>query len=162
MQTKSAISRIAGALVAPLVFACGAYAAELASHEHHAAGLTALKLNAGKKWATDEPLRKGMEEIRNAIAADKETIHAGKMSAAKYDALAKKIDGQVVYAVQNCKLPSDADAQLHLILGEMTHGLDAAKGKDKKISRRAGVEKIIASLTAYDKHFDHPGWRALN
>ena len=161
MQTKFIINRIAGVLVASLAFTFGAYAAEPAGHQHDAAGLTTLKLNAGKKWATDEPLRKGMEEIRNAVAADEESIHASKMSAAKYDALAKKIDDQVVYVVQNCKLPADADANLHLILAEMTQGLNAVKGKDKKISRRAGVEKIVASLNAYDKHFDHPGWRAL-
>jgi hypothetical protein len=162
MHAKSYISRIAGLFIASVALAFGAYAAEPVGHQHDAAGLAALKLNAGKKWGTDEPLRKGMEEIRNAVAADKETIHAGKMNAAKYDALARTIDGQVVYIVENCKLPSDADAQLHLVLAEVTQGLDAVKGKAKKISRRAGVERIVASLNAYDKHFDHPGWRALN
>jgi len=163
MQTKSAINRIVGVLVASFALTFGAYAAEPAvRHEHEAAGLSALKLDAGKKWATDEPLRKGMAEIRNAVAADKETINAGKMGAAKYGALAKKIDGQVVYIVQNCKLPSEADAQLHMILSEMAQGLDAVRGKDKKVNRRAGAEKIVASLDAYNKYFDHPGWRALN
>ena len=162
MQTRSAISRIAGVLAASVVLACGAYAAGPAGHhEHEAAGLSALKLDAGRKWATDAPLRKGMMEIRNAIAADKETIHAGRMNAAKYDALAKKVDGHVAYIVENCKLPPEADAQLHLVLAEMTQGLDAVKGKDKKVNRRAGVEKIIASLAAYNRYFDHPGWKRL-
>jgi hypothetical protein len=163
MQTNSAVGRIAGVLIASVALTFDAYAAEPAGHhEHGAAGLTALKLNSGKKWGTDEPLRKGMAEIRNAVAADKETIHAGKMSAAKYDVLANKIDGQVAYVVQNCKRPPEADAQLHMILAEMAQGLDAARGKDKKVNRRAGVENIIASLGAYNKNFDHPGWRALN
>jgi hypothetical protein len=163
MQTKSVISRIAGVFMASAIFAFGAHAAEPAvHHEHEAAGLSALKLNAGKKWVPDAPLRKGMAEIRSAVAADQEAIHAGKMSTAKYNALATKIDGQVVYIVRNCKLSPDADAQLHMILAEMAQGLDAVKGKDKTVNRRAGAERIAASLDAYGNYFDHPGWRALN
>ena len=149
-------------LVAAFALGAGVPTFAADAHQHAAGETTKLMLNQGKKWASDEPLRKGMAEIRDAIAAEKETIHGGKMSAAKYDALAKKIDGQLADVVQNCKLPPEADAQLHLVLAEMMQGLDGIKGKDKKANRRAGVERIIASLDAYNKHFDHPGWRALD
>lgn len=162
MQSKTVIRGTACVLIASAALAFGAVAAEPPGHRHETAGLATLKLDAGKKWGTDAPLRKGIEGIRTAIAADKAAIHAGKMSPAKYDALAGKVDGQVAFIVQNCKLSPEADAQLHLVIGEMMQGVDAIRGKDKKASRRAGVEKIVASLNAYDKHFDHPGWRGLN
>ena len=75
-------------------------------------------------------------------------------------ALAKKIETQVAYMIQYCKLPADADAQLHLVIADLTAGADAMKGKDAA-ARKAGAEKIVAALDAYGKHFDHPGWRAV-
>ncbi len=148
-------------LAAAFAFGAGVPAFAADAHQHAADELTQLTLDHGRKWATDEPLRKGMTEIRNAVAADQDAIHAGKMSAARYDALAKKIDGQLADVVQNCKLPPAADAQLHLVLAEVIRGQEAIKGQDKKLDRRAGVVKVIGALDAYNKHFDHPGWRGL-
>ena len=37
-------------------------------HEHEAADAGLLVLDHGAKWATDAPLRSGMEQIRNLIA----------------------------------------------------------------------------------------------
>ena len=130
-------------------------------HSQESAGLRALKLNAGKKWETDAPLRKGMSEIRDAFARDKDAIHAGKMSAQRYAALAKTIDTQVAYMVANCKLPPEADAQLHLIIAELMQASSAMQGKDKKVPARAGAEKAAAAIAAYGRHFDHPGWKPL-
>ncbi|MBS0338577.1 MAG: hypothetical protein JSS40_17600 [Proteobacteria bacterium] len=151
----------AGVLAASAALAFGALAAEPAGHHHEAAGLSTLKLNGGQKWATDAPLRKGMEDIRNAIADRKDAIHAGKLTPAKYAALADRIDAQVAYMVQNCKLAPEADAQLHAVIGEMMEGTEAARGKVRKVDRHAGVDKVVAALEAYNKHFDHPGWRGL-
>ncbi|MCB1762674.1 MAG: hypothetical protein KDI43_16320 [Gammaproteobacteria bacterium] len=150
---------LAAALASVFAFCAGIPAFAADAHQHAAGEPTKLTLDHGKKWATDEVLRKGMTEIRNAVAADEEAIHTGKMSAARYDALAKKIDGQLADVVQNCKLPPEADAQLHLVLAEMIQGQEAIKGQDKKPDRRAGVVKVIDALDAYNKHFDHPGWR---
>lgn len=138
-----------------------AVAAETGAHGHEGATLQALKLDAGRKWATDAPLRKGMTDIRNAVIADKEAIRAGKLGETRYDVLAKKIDDSVAYIVKNCKLPPEADANLHLIIAEIMQASDAIKGRDRQVSRRAGVEKVIAALEAYDKYFDHPGWQPL-
>jgi hypothetical protein len=130
-------------------------------HQHEGATTQALELNAGKKWETDAPLRKGMSDIRNAIAGDKNAIHAGKLSDAQYDALAKKVDTQIAYIVQNCKLPPEADAQLHLVIAQIAEGSEAMKGRDKNATRRAGAEKVVAALNAYGRHFQHPGWPSL-
>lgn len=136
-------------------------AAESGTHQHEGAAGQAIKLDAGKKWTIDAPMREGMTGIRDAIAADRQSVHAGKMSAAKYDALAQKIDNQVAYMVQNCKLPPEADANLHRVLAEIMEGSELIKGRDKKAGRRAGVEKVVVALDAYNRHFDHPGWRGL-
>jgi hypothetical protein len=138
-----------------------AAAATAQVHQHEGAATQELKLDAGKKWETDAPLRKGMSEIRNAIVADKSAIHAGKLSDARYDALAKRVDAQVAYMIANCKLRPEADAQLHLVIAQIVEGSEAMKGKAKGATRRAGAEKIVAALNAYGNHFEHPGWTSL-
>ena len=157
MQTRNVVFAAVVAAALALGSATG-YAAS-GAHQHEGAASGALKLNAGKKWQTDAPLRKGMTEIRAAVQADKAAIHAGKMTPARYNALAKKVESQVAYMVENCKLPPEADAQLHLIIADLSSGVDAMKGTDAK-ARRGGAEKIVAALSAYGTYFDHPGWRA--
>ena len=152
----SATAALVGALLLPVP----ALSAKPATHQH-AAGAHELTLDAGKKWATDQPLRKDMGEIRKAVAADKKAIHAGKETGAGYEALAGKIEGQVSYIVQNCKLKPEADAQLHVLIGEMMQGVDILRGKDPESKRELGVEKIVTALNSYPKYFDHPGWQPL-
>jgi hypothetical protein len=152
------------AIMVSLVLAMGsAMPAVMAAdvHSHEGAESQTLKLNAGKKWATDTPLRKGTTEIRDAIAKEKGAIDAGKLGDAGYDALANKIDAQVGYIVTNCKLPPEADAQLHLVLAEIMHGSSAMKGQEKGVARQTGAKKIVVALDAYSRHFDHPGWKGL-
>ena len=147
-------------LAAALALGTITHAAAADAHGHDGSAIGALKLNAGKKWQTDAPLRKGMSEIRAAIGADKAAIETGKMTPDRYSALAKKIESQVAYMIENCKLTPDADAQLHLIIADLASGSDGMKGKDAA-ARKAGAEKVIAALDAYGKYFDHPGWRPV-
>jgi hypothetical protein len=133
------------------------------THKHEPAGAAAhkLQLNQGKKWATDEPLRKGMSEIRALILANDEAIHKGKLTREGYAALGAKVEAQVAYMVANCKLDPQADANLHLVLAEVIAGADAMKGAEKKSAPRAGAGKVVAALNAYGRYFDHPGWTKL-
>jgi hypothetical protein len=117
-------------LAAALALGTITHAAAADAHGHDGSAIGALKLNAGKKWQTDAPLRKGMSEIRAAIGADKAAIETGKMTPDRYSALAKKIESQVAYMIENCKLTPDADAQLHLIIADLASGSDGMKGKD--------------------------------
>lgn len=138
--------------------AAGGWAAE---HAHEGHGAAELTLNDGKKWTTDESLRKGMGNIRAAMAKSLHPIHEGKLSAAEYDALARKLEGEVGYIVANCRLDQDADAQLHGVLAQLSEGIDQMKGADKAANRQDGAVKVIRALDAYGKHFDHPGWKSL-
>lgn len=146
---------IAAMLAAPLT----TLAAD--SHDHGSAKQHKVELNAGKKWATDAPLRQAMTALRTSTTAILPSAHAGKASAENYDAYGKVVAGQVTYIVQNCKLDPKADAQLHLVIGDIMTGAAIAEGKQPDQQRASGVVKVAQALNAYGKHFDHGGWQAI-
>lgn len=135
-------------------------AAEMAAHDHGTAP-SRLQLNAGKKWATDAPLRKGMENIRNAMDAALQDIHASRLSAAQYTELAKKVNGEVNGIVASCKLDPQADAQLHIIIANTLEGAEVMQGKIKGSARQNGAVKILGALKNYAVYFDHPNWKPI-
>ena len=107
-----------------------------------------------------DPLRQGMTKTRDAVDAKLPAVHGGKMSAAQYDALGSRIDTQIAYIVQNCKLDPKADAALHVILAGLSEGNEILQGKQAKQKRSEGVVKVVHALEQYGSYFDHPGWRA--
>ena len=59
---------------------------------------------------------------------------------------------QVDFVVANCKLPEEADAQLHVVLAEILEGVDTMRaGAD----RLGGARRVVRALEAYGRHFDH-------
>ena len=102
----------------------------LAQHEHqqhkmHGSGgaVAQLQLKDGQKWQTDASLRSSMASIRAAFDADHPAIHAAKQTDAQYAALATHIDQQVKSIVANCRLPADADANLHFVVADLLQGV---------------------------------------
>ena len=132
----------------------GVVAAE--SHAH--APNVQLKLDNGKKWPTDEALRRGMGEIRTAMADSLPPIHANKYSPAAFGELAQRVQGQIDYVTANCKLPEAADQQLHIVLERILDGIAVMKA-DR--GRAEGAVKIVQALDLYGTHFDHAGWKPL-
>lgn len=130
------------------------------SHNSHAAN-SALTLNNGKKWATDEPLRKGMGNVRNLIEKHVHASHGKAAKNADYDALAKSLQNEVNQIFQNCRLDKKADAALHVILSDVLHGISVLQGK-QKAKRADGVTHIAHALENYNTYFDHPKWAALS
>lgn len=130
-------------------------------HSHHGAESAQLSLNNGKKWTTDDNLRKGMAAIRDALAADLHAIHGNKETAEQYGALAKKVDEQIEFMVNNCKLDPDADAMLHRVLARIIDGSRAMTQQKTSKGRHQGAEKIAHALQDYPTYFEHPGWRGL-
>jgi hypothetical protein len=163
MRPKLKLTALAAALAGAAILSLPAplSAAEEHKHEQSAATTHKLTLNKGKQWATDEPLRKGMGEIRSLVAAQEEAIHKAKLKPADYAALGSKIEGQVGYIVANCKLDPEADANLHIILEAMLEGTTAMQGKEKGQTPRQGAGKVVTALNEYGKYFDHPGWKRL-
>ena len=163
MSASKLIWKLAAAAGLALgIAATGVVAAEKNAHsQEHGAAPAKLTLNEGKKWATDAPLRQGMENIRKYMDASLRDIHEGKLSAAKYGELAKKVNGEVGGIVANCKLEPKADAQLHLVIADIGEGIEAMEGKAKKVKRQAGAVKVIGALEKYGAYFDHPGWHSI-
>jgi hypothetical protein len=154
-------------LLSVAALSCGlhaapAMAAEPAGHSHdHAQAPAALSLDAGRKWATDAPLRKAMSNVRSAMSKSLHAIDEGKFSTARYDALAKKINDEVAYMVSNCKLEPKADAQLHLIIADLLEGAEVMQGKVKAAKRHDGAVKVMGALENYGSYFDDPTWQPI-
>jgi hypothetical protein len=129
-------------------------------HEQTGAAVTRLELNAGAKWATDESLRSGMAAIRGAFDADHGAIHAGKESDAQYAVLADRIERQVQAIVANCKLPAEADANLHYIVADLLQGVSLMRGADPQRLRHDGAALVHGVLRAYPQYFDDADWQA--
>jgi hypothetical protein len=51
--------------------------AETRAHDHNAAALHEATLDQGRKWATDAPLRDGMDRIRARVEPQLAAAHAG-------------------------------------------------------------------------------------
>ena len=151
-------------LAASLSFAVAGHAAP-AAHEHdahadHGTPAT-LQLNAGKKWGTDEALRKSMGSIRHAVDASLHQIHENRLPPAGYGALASKVEGEVANIVANCKLEPQADAQLHLVVADLLSGAEQMAGKVKKAKRQDGAVKVIGALDKYAAFFDDPQFKPI-
>ena len=131
---------MSGLIALGLAFApVGALAAE--PHAH--AGAVEIKLDNGKKWPTDAALRRGMGEIRIAMSDALTPIHRNEFSAGAYEALAARVQAQVDYVIANCRLPEEADQQLHIVLEQILDGHRRHEGRD-----RAGAGRCQACAGA--------------
>lgn len=132
------------------------------SHDHaHGPddhGVSMLSLNGGKLWATDEPLRIGMQRIRDAVAPALVSYDQGNLHPEQAKALAEAVQGNVTYLIQNCKLAPKADAVLHIFITELMEGVALLSASP---SPNGGVAKLAEALREYPKYFDHPGWSPL-
>ena len=151
-------------LSAPLLFAFATQPvwADADAHDHHDLSSATLELNQGQKWAIDAPLRQGMNAIHGIVAGAIEQIHANQMSASGYQQLTTEINEQLAYIFENCELPADADAQLHIVLANVMHDLEAVEGKAEDKSPSDGVVGIAQMLNSYGDFFDHQGWQAID
>lgn len=151
--TRSLVIAVALALILPT---------QGGATNQHDAATHKLTLDNGKKWATDQALREGMTAIRDILALDLKSIGDASPPPAKLADIGKKIDTHVEYIVANCRLPAEADANLHIILMDIMAGSEAMQGKGDGISPAAGAEKITHALDVYITHFDHAGWKAFH
>jgi len=156
----------AGLLATVLVWASSSAVPAIAQHQHeheHDPGATAvasIELDAGRRWATDASLRAGMADIRAAFDADHPAIHDGKQTDAQYEALASRIELQVNSIVANCRLPPQADANLHYLIADLSQGVSLMRGQDPARSRHDGAALVHGALRAYVEFFDDPDWSA--
>lgn len=127
-------------------------------HEHDGHGSMELRLDNGSKWAVDAPLSRAMNNIGSAMHKEIGAIHSGELAEEKYAALAKKINNEVNYMVENCKLEPEADAQLHLVIAELMEGSTAM---ENKANARYGAVKVMGAIESYVTYFDDPNFKPI-
>jgi hypothetical protein len=116
--------------------------------------------NHGRKWATDDLLRKKMVEVRETVTSQFDAIDKGKMTLDDYNAMGATIEHQVVGIVAQCKLPAHADATFHLVVADLLAGAATLQGRTKKEPRQ-GTRMVITALNRYGDYFDQPGWTEI-
>ncbi|HEY1042857.1 MAG TPA: hypothetical protein VGE60_03255 [Telluria sp.] len=125
------------------------------SHDHHAEhAVKEIELDHGRRWATDAPLRAGMERIRAAVA----TATAQGLDDAKAQALVAAVEDGIAFMVRNCRLKPEADANLHVLLGRLAAAATAVKANPRAPD---GLPSMREAIGAYPRYFDHPGWQAI-
>lgn len=154
------VSHMLVALLGVFIAAFNPAYADTTHDAHSAHDAATLSLDHGKPWPTDEPLRRGMDNLRAAFAENLEAIHANELSDAGFKALGEKTAQEVATIVAQCKLKPDADAMLHVVVGELLAGADIMMGKVEG-APRAGAHKAVMALDNYGRYFDHPGWVGL-
>jgi len=141
-------------------------AAELATaqdeahgHDHHQAAHADAELDLKRpdsgKWASDESLRQGMAELNAAFEPNHAAYREGDFDAGQAAELADTIEEKVNFMFANCKLPADADAELHKLLAA---ALGAAQSLREDDDLHRGLHQLHQVLQAYPAHFEHPGW----
>ncbi len=163
-MTRKTWNTIANVLAAAGLAASltGPALAQSAMHSHDEAATQKLSLNQGRKWSTDEPLRKGMDRIRTVVEPRLGDAHAGKLTAAQYRELATKVETEVAGIVATCKLEPKADAMLHLVIADLGEGTAAMTGKSAKLPPAQGLVKVALAVNEYGKHFEHPGFKPIS
>lgn len=127
------------------------------AHDHHVPP-GGLHLNHGQRWATTAPLRQGMGGIREAVLAAMPAATAQPLTAAEADRLADAIRTQVDYLVAHCVLAPEADAVLHVLLGELLEGAAALR---RNPADADALPRIVAALREYPRYFADENWKPL-
>lgn len=152
---------IAAALALPLGSMAGtALAAD--AHEHGHAVHGTMELNQGQKWETDAALRQGMTAMREVISTGLVSAHANRLTPHDYEKISKDVMTQFTYVVENCNLEPEADAQLHILLGNIVQGVEVIEGTVAGEKPEAGLVKVAQALNEYGTHFVHPDWATID
>lgn len=155
-----AVTAIAVASGSAIAQAADAHAHdEHAAHATHEAQSATLNLNQGERWETDEPLRKGMLEIRQAVEKASADSGTGELSALQAEELTLALDGSVDFIIEQCKLEPEADANLHVILAEILSASGALKSEPHA---EDALARIHGALENYAHYFNHPDWAAAH
>lgn len=112
-----------------------------------------------QKWETDEVLRKGMENIRQALMMKQDGIQRNNLGNQDYQQLAEVINRNVDDIIKNCRLTQAVDAALHVVvLTDMTRSSELMRTSPKLAAQRTAAMGIQQSLRLYGEYFQHPNW----
>ena len=127
-------------------------------HEHEAMhsndDLNLQRPDEGK-WASDASLRQGMSELKKAFEPAYGAYRNGEFDAEQASGLADAIEEEINFMIANCRIPADADAELHKLLAA---ALGAAKSLRESEHLHEGLHQLHRVLQAYPDYFQHPDW----
>jgi len=127
-------------------------------HGHAEHGDMQIELDHGRRWATDAPLREGMERIRAAVDVARQAGARGGLNTTQAQALAAATEDGIAFMIQHCRLEPKADANLHILLGRLSAAATVVKVNPMAAD---GLPQILEVLDIYPRHFAHPGWQAI-
>ena len=122
-------------------------------HTHHAPTAVTSAVPT-QRYATDATLREQMRAIRGNVLA-LERHGSGDITRESAVKLADQITGHVNTIIVNCRLPPDADAALHNIIGPLLQNASALKTDPSRSDAVAGMRK---ALDQYARTFDDPAF----
>ena len=116
-------------------------------------------LKLGEKWSTDEVVRFGMDNIRQAVSLSQGDIIQGKLNSQDYLAIADAVDRNVSDMVKKCKLSPDADKAFHIVvLVDLKGSVEFMRVSRNVQTQRVGALAVLQTLRNYGKYFQHNGW----
>lgn len=126
----------------------------LAQQHAHQASRATTSAAPPQRYATDAILREQMRAIRkNVLALERHGY--GNITKELATQLADQITGHVNTIIVNCKLPPDADAALHNIIGSLLQNASALKAHPGRNDAVAGMR---TALDQYARMFDDPAF----
>ncbi|MCX5565805.1 hypothetical protein [Alcaligenes phenolicus] len=129
-------------------------------HGHETHGT--MELNQGQKWQTDAALRQGMNALHQIVSVGLDGAHANGLKSDDYKKMSGEIMTQFTYIVENCDLEPEADAQLHILLGNIIQGVEVIEGKLPDEQPEDGLIKMAQALNGYGSYFEHPNWKSFD
>ena len=121
-------------------------------HVHLAPAVAPTSSVPAQRYATDATLREQMRAIRGNVFALEHYGH-GHIPKELATQLADQITGHVNTIIINCRLPPEADAALHDIIGPILQNASALKADPGRSDAIAGMRK---ALDQYARTFDDP------
>ena len=118
-------------------------------HDHGHTGDAMPAHDPAQRWPADAVLRDSMQRIHDSRLHMAET----PSDAALAPAMADTIDGAIRSMIEGCKLPPDADAVLHGMIGRLGAASARLRSGDS-----SALHDIDGVLDEYPQRFEHHGW----
>lgn len=107
---------------------------------------------------TDEPVRKGMDAIRDLVKANHALAVHRSMTPEQGVDFARKVHNEAAKIRKQTKLSGEALERLSERLSEIEAGADQVEGTQPGADPADGMLQIDAVLEKYPTEFDHPDW----